>query len=210
MTPDDVQRAIETEQIIAVVRLQSPDPRIAEALVDGGISIIEISLVCDPSLEVIRHWVRNIGRDVILGAGTVLNAEQAYFAIEAGAQFLVAPNLDENVHSIADAAGVLYVPGAFTPSEAARALSLNRDLIKLFPAASQGPNYVRDLLAPLPALRLLATGGINASNAFEFIQAGSAAVAVGSSVIHEGASLRAIRDNASRMRSILQQTAPVK
>ena len=115
---------------------------------------------------------------MLLGAGTVLTGQQAESAVDAGADFLIAPNLDEEVLESASGLGVLHIPGALTPTEIVRATRLGAPAVDL-PGGSAGPAYVRDLRGPLPDLRLIATGGVSADNAAEFLEAGCIAVAVG-------------------------------
>ncbi|HWH20827.1 MAG TPA: bifunctional 4-hydroxy-2-oxoglutarate aldolase/2-dehydro-3-deoxy-phosphogluconate aldolase, partial [Solirubrobacterales bacterium] len=117
--------------------------------------------------------------DALLGAGTVLDAAGAEAAIDAGARFLISPGLAPAVSAVARDRGVLHIPGAMTPTEVAAALDAGAPLVKLFPAAHLGPGYVRDLLAPHPGVRLVATGGIGEGNATDFLDAGVAALAVG-------------------------------
>jgi 2-dehydro-3-deoxyphosphogluconate aldolase/(4S)-4-hydroxy-2-oxoglutarate aldolase len=203
MTSRGTSRArIEQERLLVIVRRDQPEDWIAEALVEAGVGVVEISLVSGGATAAIRRWAERFEPGLLVGAGTVLTADQAARSIEAGARFLVAPTFDEEVLAAAIAADVLYIPGAFTPSELARAHTPEVPLVKLFPAGSLGPDYVRDVLAPLPGLRLVATGGVGADNARAFLAAGAAAVAVGSAVVRDGATPADVLDAASRLRRL--------
>lgn len=193
---------IEQERLLVIVRRDQPEDWIAEALVEAGVGVVEISLVSEGATAAVRRWAERFAPGLLIGAGTVLTADDAARSIEAGARFLVAPNFDEEVLAVAIAADVLYIPGAFTPSELARAHASEVPLVKLFPAGSLGPEYVRDVLAPLPGLRLVATGGIGADNARAYLSAGAAAVAVGSAVVRGGASPADVLDAAIRLRRL--------
>jgi 2-dehydro-3-deoxyphosphogluconate aldolase/(4S)-4-hydroxy-2-oxoglutarate aldolase len=193
---------IEEERLLVIVRRDQPEDWIAEALVEAGVGVVEISLVSDGATAAVRRWAERFAPRLLVGAGTVLTADDAARSIEAGARFLVAPTFDEEVLAAAIAADVLYIPGAFTPSELARAHAHEVPLVKLFPAGSLGPGYVRDVLAPLPDLRLVATGGVGADNARAFLSAGAAAVAVGSAVVRDGATPADVLDAANRLRRL--------
>jgi 2-dehydro-3-deoxyphosphogluconate aldolase/(4S)-4-hydroxy-2-oxoglutarate aldolase len=203
MTSRGTSRArIEQERLLVIVRRDQPQDWIAEALVEAGVGVVEISLVSEGATAAVRRWAERFAPGLLVGAGTVLTADHAARSIEAGARFLVAPTFDEEVLAAAIAADVLYIPGAFTPSELARAHTPEVPLVKLFPAGSLGPDYVRDVLAPLPGLRLVATGGVGADNARAFLSAGAAAVAVGSAVVRDGATPADVLDAANRLRRL--------
>ena len=171
---------IRGERVIAVLR-RVPD---AEALVDavaaGGIRIVEITLDSDDALGTIERLRLRGGVTVL--AGTVRTAEEAAAAVAAGADACVAPILVPGMVERCRDLGVPAIPGALTPSELEVARALGVELIKLFPASLGGPGYVRDVLAPLADVELIVTGGVDASNAREFLAAGAAAVGVGSSL----------------------------
>jgi 2-dehydro-3-deoxyphosphogluconate aldolase/(4S)-4-hydroxy-2-oxoglutarate aldolase len=172
---------IAAAQLIAIVRTGDLDEalRVTEALHGAGVEIVEYSLAGDAALAAIRACRERFGDAVLLGAGTVLTGQQAAVAVDAGADFLIAPNVDEEVLESASGLGVLHVPGAFTPTEIVLATRLGAPAVKLFPAARLGAAYVRDLRGPLPGLRLIATGGVSAGNAADFLEAGCIAVAAG-------------------------------
>jgi 2-dehydro-3-deoxyphosphogluconate aldolase/(4S)-4-hydroxy-2-oxoglutarate aldolase len=180
----DVRARIEHQRLIAIVRIPSSEAAIgaAEALVEGGVGALEFSLAAPGALDAVRKVSERLGPDVTVGAGTVRSVREAADAVEGGASYLVSPNLAPEVAAWAQARDVLHIPGILSPSELAAALDAPASLIKLFPAGHLGPGYVRDLLAPFPEARLVPTGGIDADNAAAFLDAGAAAIAVGSAL----------------------------
>jgi 2-dehydro-3-deoxyphosphogluconate aldolase/(4S)-4-hydroxy-2-oxoglutarate aldolase len=208
MTAPDVAAAIESEQVVAIVRIDDAREAsdAARALVAGGIRVLEFSLAAACSLDAIEA-VRDLSGEAIVGAGTVLTVADAQAAVDAGAQYLVAPVVDAELLAWSRTAGVLHIPGAFSPTEIFAASRAGAQLIKLFPAARLGPRYVADVLGPLPHLRLIPTGGIDETNTAEFLNAGAAAVAIGSSLAQAGRTqdqttqrARQITDLISRLR----------
>lgn len=181
---EEIQRIIDCG-VVAVVRLSDSQQllRVAEAVQRGGVSIIEFTMTTPNALKVLEESTAAFGEDVLLGAGTVLDAETARAAILAGARFVVSPTLSSALLSLSHRYGVAVIPGAFTPTEILTAWELGADLVKVFPAGALGPQYLRDILAPLPQVRLLPTGGVSLDNAGEFIKAGAVAVAVGGNLV---------------------------
>jgi 2-dehydro-3-deoxyphosphogluconate aldolase/(4S)-4-hydroxy-2-oxoglutarate aldolase len=179
--PAQALERIAATRLIAIVRTGDLDEalRVTDALHGAGVEIVEYSLAGDAALAAIRACRERFGDAVLLGAGTVLTGQQAAVAVDAGADFLIAPNVDEEVLESASGLGVLHIPGALTPTEIVLATRLGAPAVKLFPAARLGAAYVRDLRGPLPDLRLIATGGVSAGNAAEFLAAGCIAVAAG-------------------------------
>jgi 2-dehydro-3-deoxyphosphogluconate aldolase/(4S)-4-hydroxy-2-oxoglutarate aldolase len=177
----EVAARIEAGRLLAIVRRSDPDDaRAAVAtLLGAGVPAVELSLAVDGALETLRRAVEESPPDALLGAGTVLDAAGAEAAIDAGARFLISPGLAPEAAAAARERGVLHIPGAMTPTEVATALGAGAPLVKLFPAAHLGPGYVRDLLAPFPGARLVATGGVGEGNATDFLDAGAAVLAVG-------------------------------
>lgn len=171
--------------VVAIVRLDSGEglDRVAEALIEGGVTALEFTLTTPGALRALEAAAARHAERLLLGAGTVLDAETARTAILAGAEFIVAPTTDLPTISLCRRYGKVCLPGAFTPTEMLRAYEAGADLIKLFPATTVGPRYIRDVLAPLPMLRIVPTGGIGADNAADYIRAGAVAVAMGSSLV---------------------------
>lgn len=180
--------------IIPVVRASSPDEarQAIEAIHRGGIAIIEITMTVPDATTIIREVSRHYGNKVLTGAGTVTTAKQAEACLAAGAEFLVSPGLSFAVLRAAEAAGKLAIPGALTPTDVMAATDAGAKLIKVFPCGSVGgPKYLKALLAPFPELRFVPTGGVNLSNAAEYIAAGAFALGVGADLVD----LVALRNN---------------
>jgi len=171
--------------VVAVVRLPTADGLVdvAAALAAGGVPAVEFTMTTPGALAAIEAAASRLGDDVVLGAGTVLDAATARMAARAGARFVVGPVLSRDVIEAAHEAGAAAIPGAFTPTEIHAAANWGADLVKVFPATGLGPRYLRDLLAPLPDLRLMPSGGVDLANAGAYIEAGAAAISVGSSLV---------------------------
>ncbi|WP_285723839.1 bifunctional 4-hydroxy-2-oxoglutarate aldolase/2-dehydro-3-deoxy-phosphogluconate aldolase [Psychromicrobium xiongbiense] len=189
MSSDSTDRflaQLASDRTLAVVRAEAiPDvAALCRALVAGGIHCVEFTFTTPGVLELIRTAAENVAsHGAIVGVGTVMTATQAKAAIDAGAQFLVTPGLRPAVAQEAVAAGVPITLGAMTPSEVAVAMDLGSSAVKIFPARNLGPAYLRDLHGPYPEVQLLPSGGIDASNAASYLQAGALAVACGTSVV---------------------------
>jgi 2-dehydro-3-deoxyphosphogluconate aldolase/(4S)-4-hydroxy-2-oxoglutarate aldolase len=173
--------------VIAIVRLDSASKlgEVARAIKVGGADIIEFTMTTPGALDIISASSQEFGDQVLLGAGTVLDAETARAAILAGARFIVSPTLNAATVELCHRYGAVAVPGTFTPTEILTAWEWGADLVKVFPAGAGGPGYIKDVLAPLPQVRLVPTGGVNVQNAADYIRAGAAAVAVGSSLVNK-------------------------
>jgi 2-dehydro-3-deoxyphosphogluconate aldolase / (4S)-4-hydroxy-2-oxoglutarate aldolase len=168
--------------ILPVVRAASADEAIAigDAVVAGGIEALEITMTVPGAVEVVGQVSRRYGDRLLIGAGTVLDAEQARQSIEAGARFIVSPIVDEDTIATCRAAQVVVLPGALTPTEVVRAWRAGADLVKVFPCgAVGGASYIKALKAPLPEVRLVPTGGVTLETVAAFFAAGASAVGVG-------------------------------
>jgi 2-dehydro-3-deoxyphosphogluconate aldolase/(4S)-4-hydroxy-2-oxoglutarate aldolase len=178
--------------LIAIVRTDRETDlmRAAEALASGGIRAMEITLNTPGALEAIGLIRRTLSPALRVGAGTVLGAHDARAAREAGAEFLVTPTLQPETIAFCRAHGLPLACGCMTPTEALAAHRAGADFIKLFPADTLGPGYVRALLAPLPFLKVVPTGGVSLENLASYVEAGSAALALGSSLVGK----KALRD----------------
>jgi 2-dehydro-3-deoxyphosphogluconate aldolase/(4S)-4-hydroxy-2-oxoglutarate aldolase len=186
MTIDDVIRRIEEVGIIPVVRAASVGEatRAVEAISAGGIPVVEITMTVPNAVSVIREVAQQHGDKVLIGAGTVITAEQAESCLRAGAEFLVSPGLAAPVLSVARVAEKLAIPGALTPTELMNAHAQGARLVKIFPCGNVGgPKYLKSLKAPFPGALLIPTGGVNASNAADFIAAGAFALGVGADLV---------------------------
>jgi 2-dehydro-3-deoxyphosphogluconate aldolase/(4S)-4-hydroxy-2-oxoglutarate aldolase len=172
-----VMAAIAEQKVIGIVRADNPTTatETARKLIDAGVTAVEISATTPGFLDVIEA----VANDGLIGAGTVLDAETARQAILSGAQFLVAPSLNEDVIRMAHRYGVAVIPGAQTPTEIVAAMSAGADAVKLYPASAANPAVLKDLLAPLPHVPFVPTGGVTPENAAEWIAAGAIAVGLG-------------------------------
>lgn len=166
------------ERLIMVVRAASADDalRAIAAARAGGVRAVEVTFTVPDAASVIRELVAEGDESLIVGAGTVLTQDQAADALAAGARFLVSPGFDEALLDFAIRNETLMVPGIYTPSEAMRAVELGATVVKLFPAESVGPTYLKALRSPLPELRVIPSGGVTAANAPGWIAAGAVAV----------------------------------
>jgi len=198
--------------IIAIVRANTSEGllRVVEAIEKGGVKAIEVTMTTPKAIDTIAAVTDKYQGDVLIGVGTVLDAETARLAILAGAKFVVAPNLNEAVVVLVRRYSRIMMPGAFTPTEIVRAWEIGADVVKVFPTSSVGPEYIKDLKGPLPHIQLLPTGGVTVDNAGAFIKAGACAVAVGGNLasaqaISEGA-YEQITQNAMRFVEAIKRT----
>jgi 2-dehydro-3-deoxyphosphogluconate aldolase/(4S)-4-hydroxy-2-oxoglutarate aldolase len=198
--------------IVPVVRAASPrEARIAaDAVCEGGIPIVEITMTVPGAVDVIRELTRGGTSDVLIGAGTVLNVEAARRCLDAGAQFLVSPGLNLQVVELAAREGKLMMAGALTPTEVITAWEAGSDFVKVFPCGLVGgAKYIKALKGPLPQIPLVPTGGVNLNTAAEFIEAGAAALGIGGELVQADA-LKAntpevIVENARKFLTIVRQ-----
>ena len=178
-------RPLFQERLIAIFRHVSDEAlllRAFDVLSQAGVGAVEITLNTSDALELLSRASREYGEQLLIGAGTVMTAGQAWAAVEAGARFIVSPNLDPEVIQAARLAGAASIPGALSPTEIYAAHCHGADMIKVFPAATMGPGYFRELMGPFGDLRLVATGGVTAENAAAFLRAGACAIGVGSAL----------------------------
>ena len=182
---DQVLEALLAAKIVAVVRMKDAArlEATAAALRRGGVTAIEITMTVPGAVDIIRAMARDKAPGTLVGAGTVLDAGTATEVIAAGADFVVSPILDLGMVQACRAAGVLAAPGAFTPTEIVAAWRAGADIVKVFPATSLGPQFVRDLRGPLPHIRLMPTGGVTVENARDFLAAGASCVGIGTALV---------------------------
>lgn len=198
--------------VVPVVRAASPrEARMAaDAVCEGGIPIVEITMTVPGAVDVIRELVRSGSGDVLVGAGTVLNVGAARRCLDAGAQFLVSPGLNLEVVRLAGAEGKLMMAGALTPTEVITAWEAGSDFVKVFPCGQVGgAKYIKALKGPLPQVPLVPTGGVSLATAAEFIEAGAAALGVGGECVQAEA-LKAgkpeiIAENARKFLAIVRE-----
>ena len=158
---------------------------IVQALLNGGIHAVEVTMESDRAEAIIRESADRFGDQMLIGAGTVLSVEDCQRAIEAGAQFVVSPALDEEVVSYAVKRGVPVIPGVFTPSEMLRAVQIGAAMVKLFPASVLGPGFIKDVKGPLTHIGIMATGGITMESAKSYLDAGAVAVGAGGALLRK-------------------------
>ncbi|MGQ9622580.1 MAG: bifunctional 4-hydroxy-2-oxoglutarate aldolase/2-dehydro-3-deoxy-phosphogluconate aldolase [Candidatus Caldatribacteriaceae bacterium] len=182
----EVVQLIEKEKIIAIIRAQSSQAlmEVVEALKRGGISCIEVTMTTPGALRILEDVRKNMD-NVLFGAGTVLDPETARLCIASGAQFIVTPSLNERVIEVAHRYDVPIIPGALTPTEILRAWECGAEVVKVFPASSLGPSYIRELKGPFPQIKFCPTGGVNLENVAEFLKAGASCVGVGGSLVRK-------------------------
>jgi 2-dehydro-3-deoxyphosphogluconate aldolase/(4S)-4-hydroxy-2-oxoglutarate aldolase len=172
--------------IVPVVRASSGEAALgaAAAIKAGGIPIIEITMTVPGALRVIEEVAARYGSDVLIGAGTVLDAETARACMLAGAEFIVSPALNVETIAICRRYGKVVMPGALTPTEILTAWQAGADFVKVFPCDSLGgAKYIKSLKAPLPQIQLVPTGGVTLQTAADFIKAGSSALGVGTDLV---------------------------
>ena len=186
MKIEDVVRRIGEVGIIPVIRAATVDEalRAVEAIGAGGIPVVEITMTVPNAIAAIREVAQQHAGKVLVGAGTVVTAEQAELCIRAGAEFLVSPGLSAAVLSVAHSCAKLAIPGALTPTELMNAHDHGARLVKIFPCGNVGgAKYLKSLRAPFPNALLIPTGGVNTANAADFIAAGAFALGVGADLV---------------------------
>lgn len=185
MNKQDVRRRIEEVGIIPAIRVSSTEDALfaAEAVARGGIPIVEVTLTVPEATKVIAHLVQH-APEVIVGAGSVLDAATARRCLDAGAKFLTSDGFDPETVKFAVQAGVVIIPGTLTPTDVLAAWKLAPDFVKVVPCGHVGGhNYIRDLKAMFPSVPLIAAGGVNQLTAFNFIHAGAIALGIGGELI---------------------------
>ena len=189
MTGSETLKQILECGVVAVVRSPHAEQLVgvARALAEGGLRAIEITMSVPHAIEVIRKVAAELGDGIILGAGTVLDPETARAAMLAGAEYVVSPTLNLDVIRMCRRYDKVVMPGAFTPTEVLTAWEAGADVVKIFPADVAGPNYLKALLAPLPQVRLMPTGGVDLDTAAAFLKAGACCLGVGSSLVDKEA-----------------------
>ncbi|WP_043932343.1 bifunctional 4-hydroxy-2-oxoglutarate aldolase/2-dehydro-3-deoxy-phosphogluconate aldolase [Bacillus sp. EB01] len=182
----DLRTSLHETKIIAIIRGSKPEDvlPIAYALWEGGITVLEITMNSPQALFAIEQVSREMKGKSIVGAGTVLDPETARAALLAGAEFILSPTVDKATIQMTKRYGAVSIPGAFTPTEILKAYEFGGDIIKVFPATTLGPGYVKDMHGPLPQIPLLPTGGIGLDNIADFIAAGVVGVGLGGSLVN--------------------------
>jgi 2-dehydro-3-deoxyphosphogluconate aldolase/(4S)-4-hydroxy-2-oxoglutarate aldolase len=198
-------RVIESCGVVAVIRLQDPTRlcAVVDALAAGGVRALEVTMTVPRAISLIEQIAPTLPPEFTLGAGTILDPETARAAILAGARFIVGPVLNLDVIDLCHRYDVAVMPGCLSPTEILGAWTAGADLVKVFPATSLGPGYLKDLRGPLPQIKLMPTGGVTLDNAGAWIKAGAVAVGVGSALVDAraiaAADYGAITTNARRL-----------
>ncbi|RPD42357.1 bifunctional 4-hydroxy-2-oxoglutarate aldolase/2-dehydro-3-deoxy-phosphogluconate aldolase [Chitinophaga barathri] len=179
-----VYEQITTHRIIAILRGAPPSDvvRIATVLYESGIRLLEITMNSENPLKAIEQVADKLGDNMIIGAGTVLDAVAAADAVSAGARFILSPIVKEPVIAATKKLGALSIPGAYTATEIYTAFEAGGDIIKVFPATS--PSYIKDIAGPLPHIPLLPTGGINLDNIGAWLKTGAVGFGIGSALVN--------------------------
>lgn len=198
MTKAEVIQTIRDVGVIPVVRAQSAAEAMQaiDAIREGGISILEITMTVPGAIGVIEEVSARYGNEALVGAGTVLDGETAHACIRAGARFIVSPALNIDTIEVCRQHGIAVMPGALTPTEVVQAWTAGADFVKVFPAgAVGGASYLKSLKAPLPQIELIPTGGVSLLTAADFIKAGASALGVGADLVD----LKAIREGQANL-----------
>jgi 2-dehydro-3-deoxyphosphogluconate aldolase / (4S)-4-hydroxy-2-oxoglutarate aldolase len=184
---ETTQQWIERVGLIPVLRAKSEKQAhaVVRAMIDGGVTVVEVTMTVPGAVDLLKTLKREYGTKLLLGAGTVTTADEAVATIEAGAEFVVSPSFHAEVVAATKAMGKLSVPGAMTPTEVVTAWKAGADYVKIFPASAVGgASYLKALLAPLPELRLIPTGGVTLDTAADFLRAGARALGVGADLVN--------------------------
>jgi 2-dehydro-3-deoxyphosphogluconate aldolase/(4S)-4-hydroxy-2-oxoglutarate aldolase len=190
MTKEQVSKRLIEIGIVPVVRASSPHQAraAAEAVCAGGIPIAEVTMTVPGAIEVIAELVKSMGTEILVGAGTVLDAETARRCLDAGAEFLVSPGFDLATVKLANSERKVVMAGALTPTEVISAWKAGADFVKIFPCGNVGgPKYIKALKGPLPQVPMVPTGGVNLDTAADFIRAGAAALGIGGELVSAAA-----------------------
>lgn len=181
----EVTAHIESLGVVAVIRMKDPAKLRAavDAMAAGGVRALEVTMTVPRAVEMIRELAPTLPAGFLLGAGTVTDAATARAVIDAGASFVVGPVFRPAVIAACHERDVPAMPGCFTPTEILAAHECGADIVKVFPATALGPQFIKDVRAPLPQVKLMPTGGVTLDNAGEWIRAGAVAVGVGSALL---------------------------
>jgi len=193
MEKEKILHEILERKVIAVLRITEEGKlqSIIEAIYAGGISIVEITMTVPGALQSIEQLSKKLDEHIIIGVGTVLNSETAEAAVKAGAKFVVSPIFKKEIIDTGHKFNIPTMPGCFTPTEIQSAFEYGADIVKVFPADVVGMEFFKAVLAPMPHLRLMPTGGVTLTNAGDWIKAGACVVGIGSALLDK----KAIREN---------------
>ncbi len=189
MEREKILESILQRKAVAVLRIKEPEKlkKVIEAIAEGGITVAEITMTVPNAIELIERMSEELDKNIIIGVGSVLNAEIAEASIKAGAKYVVSPIFKKEIIEKAHQMDVPAMPGCFTPTEIQMAYEAGADVIKVFPADVLGMKFFKGILAPMPHLKLMPTGGVNLTNAGEWLNAGACAVGIGSALLDKEA-----------------------
>lgn len=205
MEISEVLKEIEIRKLVSIIRVDNPADMnpVVDALLEGGIRIIEVTMTIPGLLDHVPDLTKRVGDDMVFGIGSVLNSEMANQCADAGASFIVSPITKKEIIDTAHKKGCAVSTGAYTPTEIQTAWELGSDVVKVFPADTLGPSYIKAVRAPMPHLKLIPTGGVTVENAGDWLRAGSFALGLGSSLVDMHAvrkrQFHVIRDNAEAL-----------
>jgi 2-dehydro-3-deoxyphosphogluconate aldolase / (4S)-4-hydroxy-2-oxoglutarate aldolase len=180
-----VSAQVEALGVVAVIRLKDPARlrAVVDALADGGVRALEVTMTVPRAVAMIRELAPTLPDGFLLGAGTVIDPKTAHAVIDAGASFVVGPVFRPDVIAACHERDVAAMPGCFSPTEILAAHECGADIVKVFPATMLGPQFIKDVRAPLPHVKLMPTGGVTLDNAGDWIRAGAVAVGIGSALL---------------------------
>ena len=193
MFREEIVKKMIANGVVAVVRTKHPDKliKIVEAIYEGGIKSIEITMTVPNALNMIAQVSKSASSEILVGVGSVLDSDTAQKAINAGAKFVVSPIYNKEILSTSHKNNIPVMPGCFTPTEIFNAQQAGADIVKVFPADVLGMSFFKSIKAPMPELRIMPTGGVSLDNAGDWIKSGACAVGIGSALLDE----RAIEEN---------------
>jgi len=200
-----VTAKVEALGVVAVIRLKDPARlrAVVDAMMEGGVRALEVTMTVPRAIELIRELAPALPAGFLLGAGTVIDPVTARAVIDAGASFVVSPVFRPDVIAACHERDVPAMPGCFSPTEILAAHECGADIVKVFPATMLGPQFIKDVRAPLPQVKLMPTGGVTLDNAGDWIRAGAVAVGLGSALLDvaaiDGDRLDVITANARRV-----------
>jgi len=204
-TVQDIVADVERAGVVAVIRIKEPDKlrAVVDAIAEGGIRVLEVTMSVPGAVELIGQLAPTLPPGFVFGAGTVVDAETVHRVVDAGARFIVSPVFRRSVIEACRARQVASMPGCFTPTEILDAWDSGASVVKVFPATTLGPGYLKDIHGPLPHVKLMPTGGVTLDNAGDWIRAGAVAVGVGTALLDAKAvaagDFKTLRTNAERI-----------
>lgn len=198
MTISQMVSDLQQDRLVAIIRLTNHGSvvEVAETLIAAGVRFLEVTIERPSGVDALRRVVQACGTRAAVGAGTVTRSEDVARVADAGASFIVTPNVDPRVIAASIASGLMILPGAFTPSEVALAAGCGAHFVKMFPASTGGVGHLRALRGPFPEVRFVPTGGVTTENAREWFDAGATAIAMGSNLVPSNGALDGLEERA--------------